>query len=81
MSEEKAKLSGPDLTLELNSQRFLTERCCSGTRSANRCSLSGAATSCSRSVPSARTMVRRSNRGSSWGLVTSSSGGATDDLA
>jgi nitrite reductase/ring-hydroxylating ferredoxin subunit len=51
------------LPRELTSQRSLTEPCCSATYAANRCFLPGAAMNCSRSVPSARATVLRSNRG------------------
>jgi nitrite reductase/ring-hydroxylating ferredoxin subunit len=51
------------LPRELTSQRSLTEPCCSATYAANRCFLPGAAMNCSRSVPSARNTVLRSNRG------------------
>ena len=59
MSELKTKLSGPDLAKGVAISTVADGASCSGTSTANRRSSHGGATSCSRSVTSARTMVLR----------------------
>ena len=67
MSEETAKLSGPDLTQGWNSRQSLTGPCYSVMCAVKRCCLFGAALSCSQSAPTARIMAlplpRRPPRG------------------